>query len=379
MSNVKVMNENYLDPDFYTGLTYSSQTTACPATNVLNFVRRTKVWRSAGYWVVTSANKGLVIQEAAGVNQTLNIAEGVYTSDSTFLAAVKTALDSGTSAATYTVTRDTTTNKIKITSNGSGGAIFRLMCTNAGFTASTLLGYSTSTDKTGSLTYTAETLKIHTSEWIRFDLGASFNPKAFVLIGLRNTPIKISETATIKLQGNHTDTWTAPAYDQTLSWNSNAIQIFNANGLHTQALRYWRLEIVDQSNPTGYIEISNLYLGDMLNFTQGAVQFPLRITKTDLGSTSYGRSGTRYSDEIQYTDEIDLEWSALSNVESEQLADMISIVGRTKPFFVALDPSEAFSTYSESQTRYVAFTNNPVLTFVSPNFWSSSWQLREEV
>lgn len=379
MSNVKVMNENYVDSDYYTGMTYSSQTTACPASNVLNFVRRTKVWRTAGYWLITSANKGIVLQEVDGVNQTVNIAEGAYTSDTTFFAAVKTALDSASGSATYTVTRDTTTNKIKITSNGGGGAIFKLMCTNASFTAAAILGYSTSTDKTGALTYTAETLKLHTSEWMRWDMGTSVNPKAFVLIGLRNTPIKISETATIKLQGNHTDTWSSPVYDQTLTWNGNAIHQFSTTGLHTEALRYWRLEITDTANTNGYVEISNIYLGDMLVFTQGAVQFPLRITKADLGSVTYGRSGTRFSDEIQFTDEIDMDWAGLSNSEAEQLADMIGIVGKTKPFFVALDADESFSTYGETQTRYVAFTSDPVLTFVSPNFWSSSWQVREEV
>lgn len=253
------------------------------------------------------------------------------------------------------------------------------MCTNASFTAASILGFSTASDLTGALTYTADTLKLHTSEWMRWDFGTSVNPKAFVLIGLRNTAIGLSETATIKLQGNATDVWTSPSYDQTLTYNSNAIHIFSSTGLHTSALRYWRLVITDTANTNGYLEISNLYLGDMLVFTQGAVQFPLKITKVDLGSASYGRSGTRFSDEIQMTDEIDLQWSALSDSECEELQDMMYLVGRTKPFFIALDPDEIFSTTGETQTRYVSFISNPGVSFISPNYWSSDWSLREEV
>jgi hypothetical protein len=58
---------------------------------------------------------------------------------------------------------------------------------------------------------------------------------------------------------------------------------------------------------------------------------------------------------------------------------MVEIVGRTKPFFIALDPDEIFATNGETQTRYVAFTSDPSVSFVSPNFWSASWSVREEV
>ena len=110
MSSVFVMHENYTASATQT---YSSQQTLMPASNTMDGVRRTKVWRSGGYWEITSTNKTIIFREAVGVDLTATIAESNYVTDATFLTAIKTALEAA-GLATYTVTRDTTTNKIKI-------------------------------------------------------------------------------------------------------------------------------------------------------------------------------------------------------------------------------------------------------------------------
>jgi hypothetical protein len=379
MSNVCVLSDNYADSDYYTAFTYSSQQTNMPASNVLSGTRRTKAWRSAGCWEITSTNKGIVLQEVAGVNQTVNIAEATYTTDATFLTAVKAALDGAAGTAVYTVARDTTTNKIKITSDGAGGAVFRLMCTSASFTAATTLGFSTSADRTGALTYTADTLKIHTSEWLKFDLGSAFLPKAVVLIGQRNTSIKLSQTATITLEGNNTDAWTSPTVSVSLSYNSYAIGSLATAGLGGSAQRYWRVKIVDTANVYGYVELSNVYLGGIISTTQGAVQFPLRDETVDIGENAYGRSGISYGDTVQMTDEISFTWSRLTTTEKESLKDFTTTVGKTTPFFIALDPNGAFSSSAQRQMRFVKFKDSPKFELTDPNLWDSDWAIREEI
>lgn len=379
MKNVLVLNENYLDTEFFSAQTYSSQLTAMPATNVLNYKRRSRVWRSGGNWVITSANKGIVFQETIGVNITANIAEGTYSTDASFLLAISAALNTAGGTPTYTTTRNSTTNKIVITSNGGGGASFRLTCTDAGFTAATILGFSVLADRTGALTYTADSQRIHTEEWLKFDLGSSFNPKAFVLIGLRNTAIKISTTATVKLQGNDTDVWTAPSYDQALTYNEFSMSLFGETGLHTSALRYWRLLIQDPTNILGYVEVSNLYLGDFLTTDRGAVEFPLNAELVDLGNVSYARSGLSISDEVQLTEELRFGWNLLTVSEKEDLEDFTRQVGTTKPFFLILDPNEVFSGAFERNVKYVKFLNGPSFQLSSPGNFGSDWSIREEV
>jgi hypothetical protein len=379
MSSIKLLHDNFADPETYSAFTYSSQKTAAPASNVLNFIRRGKPWRSDGQWEITSANKGIVLQEVAAANQTVNIAEGTYTSDSAFLTALKAALDGAAGTAVYTVTRDTTTNKIKITSNGGGGAIFRLMCTDAAFTSASILGFSTASDLTGSLTYTADTLKIHTSEFLKFDMGTSVNPKAFVIFGERNQPIKLSETAVIKIQGSSTDAWTSPAYSLTLDYHARSIGTYSDTGLHTAGLRWWRVYIEDPSNVNGYVEISAIYLGDAFVPANAAVQFPLDIAEIDPSDVTPARGGTAFVDELESSNELRLEWDFISVSEADELRDFIREVGRKKPFFVMLDPEGVFSETSGNNNFMVRFKDAPSLRLKSPGIFKSDWTLREEI
>lgn len=379
MSISVVGNNNFNDSAFYNAFSYSSQKTVAPASNLDNQSRRSKVWRSSGYWEVTNSNKGIVLQEVNTVNQTVNIATGNYTSDTTFFAAVKAALDGAAGSAVYTVARDTTTNKIKITSDAGGGAILKLMTSNASFTSATSLGFSTSGDLSGSLTYTADALKLHSYEYLKWDLGSAFNPKAFIIFGLRNTPIKISETATITLEGNASDAWTSPSYSQVLTYNARAIAVIDTDGLHTSALRYWRLKIVDQLNTYGYVEISNVYFGDAFDSAQGGIRFPLRSRLVDLSKISYGRSGNPFSDKIQTTKEIDINWELLGVADKESLSTFVEDVGTNKSFFIAFDPNGVFSSDFQNEIYLARFTSPPSFDLTRPGLFSSSWNIREEL
>lgn len=377
MSMLRVLSENYLETATQT---YSSQQTLMPASNVIPGSRRSHVWRSNGYWVVTSANKGIVLRTTVGIDQTVNIAEATYTSDSSFLTAVKAALDSEAYGATFTVTRDTTTNAIKMTSDlGGTSTIFSLMCTNASFTSASLLGFSTVSDLTGAATYTADTVKLHSYEWIKWDLGTSANPTAFCLIGLRNSAFKLSATATIKLQGSTTDSWTSPEYDQTLTYSEFGVGIFSTTGLHTSALRYWRLYIEDKSNAYGYVEISKVFLGEGLDLTRGSVQYPLRTNMVDYGEKFISRGGVTFHDSVQLTETIELNWNGLTKSEKDDMEDFVRLAGMSESFFLMMDPDEVFSDDSIRHLRLVKFDSGPSFSLISPNNFSSDWTVREEV
>ncbi len=379
MSNILVMHQNYLSATSLLTQTKSSELVAAPATNIYDKTRRTKVWRSAGHFLITSANKGIVMQEVAGVNQTVNIAEAAYTTDATFLAALKAALDSASGSAVYTVTRDTTSLKIKITSDGAGGAIFRLMCTSASFTSADVLGFSTGADRTGALTYTADSLRNHTSEWLRWDFGTSVDPYAFAMIGTRKDGLKISSTATVYLYANDTDVWTSPALTiGPITWDEDCMSYISTDGTDGLGHRYWKLEIVDRDNPNGYIEISNAYLGDVIQQTIGAVQFPLDINYDDYSRSNRGEWGTTFSDVRQKTRIFDLSWAFLTIAEKEALDDVIETYGTSYPFWVALDPNGVFSS-TNVFVCLVRFDVAPRIALTLPGQYIETWSLREEV
>lgn len=72
----------------------------------------------------------------------------------------------------------------------------------------------------------------------------------------------LSSAAVITLMGNTSDAWGAPAYSQVVAWNADKIGYYL-----DQTYKYSRLQISDRSNPDGYIEIGELYLGPYLELS----------------------------------------------------------------------------------------------------------------
>lgn len=377
--SIKVCFPNYLNSGEYADITASSSATGFPVSNLDGTVRRSKVWQSAGQFIVTSSNNVIRFRDASGgADKDATIAAGTYTTIATFLAAVDAALEAAGSA-NYTVTQNSTSKKIVLTSDLSGGAsAFELRCADAAFTARDLLGFAAS-NTSGASTYTADNVRIHTEESITIDLGSSFNPKVFAVFGPRNEPIRISSTATITLMGNSTNVWTSPAFTQTLTWNEFAIIAQSTTGLHSSALRYWRLTIVDRDNVRGYIEISSILLGDTLTFTQGAPQFPMILREIEQTQQQKTGSGSTWAAMLGRTSELDLDWQFMTKAEIEQWRDLYDDRGIGYPFHVFLDPNEVFSTDQERYCLQVLFTDALSFQLDGPNRFSSNMTLVEDV
>lgn len=377
MSNIRILNLNLSLPGITNGETYSSQQSSYPESNVYNFQRRGKVWRTNGFWRVLAGSNTLVFNEGAA-DLTATVAAADYTSTTTFLAAVKAALDGAPGATkTYTVAQDGTTKRIKITPSAG---IFAIRNTDPGSLAMcTTMGYQT-TAATGLTTpVMADILKIHTSEWIRWDLGASSNPKGFVLIGGRNTGIKLSPGAVIRLQGNETDIWDTPSYQATVAWDPFAICQFSDTGLHTEALRYWRMEIVDASNPLGYLEAGTIFLGDAFIPTRGCIQFPLTAPFQDKSATVYSENGQSFSDIRPKTQAFDMQFGFLTKTENEIMDDFAEKFGTSLPFFISLDPNVVFGSSENYHVKLVKLVKDLAPRLISPNVFSMDISVREEI
>ena len=73
-----LMTTNFTATDVVSNATASSEQTSFPAENLYNAQRRSKVWRSAGYWEITEGNNVLTFQETSGVDLTAAITVGEY-------------------------------------------------------------------------------------------------------------------------------------------------------------------------------------------------------------------------------------------------------------------------------------------------------------
>jgi hypothetical protein len=380
MTCFRMFFDNYVDIDVLAGNSVSSEQTAFPIINAYNRQRRSKVWRSNGYFKVTSLNKQIVLRETIGVDLLATITEGEYISKTAFAAAVKSALEL-VGDSTYTVTiAEADGFKIKIVSNGAGGGgVFHLMLTDSDFTAASLLGFGTDSDLTdAALARTADFLRISSEEFIEWDMGIATNPKGFAVIGPRNKPISLSPGGTFKLQASYTSNWTTPVFETTITYNDNAFYQTSETGLADEAFRFWRFKIEDQ-NPQGFVEVGSFMLGDYFDPDRGAVQFPLTVSEVDRTDLLTSEGGQTYSDIKQKTAEYRIRWAGLKKAYLEEFQDQFARYGTGVPFFVAMDSGSVFSTQAQRRLIFCKFATEPEWELVSPNNFELSFTLREDL
>lgn len=376
MSNCfRILANNYLEST--AAKSVSSENVDFPVSNIYDKYRRNKVWRSAGYWDLSSINKTIVFRETVGVDLTATVAANSYTTDAAFLSAIKTALDA-VGAATYTVTRDTTTKKIKITSDLTGGAsVFELrMATSVDM--ANVLGFDT-VNLSGASTYTADELKIHTYEFIKWDLGMASMPQAFVLAGPRNTPLKFSSNAVIKLQGNQTDNWSSPTYNQTLTQDDYVYFIHDADKLSQSGLRYWRLYIEDKNNPNLYVEAGLIYLGESFAFDRGGPEYGFTTEYNDRSNTVFSENGVEFTDVRPVSETLKMNLVGLTKTGMENLDDFFNRLGLHTPFWLSVDTNAVFSSSQRRWVRYVKFDSNISSELQSINNFRVSADFREQL
>ena len=383
MGCFRLLYKNYLDPVILADNPFSSEQTAFPLTNIYNFQRRSKVWRTNnGYWDVRSGENTIVFRETTAVDLTATVAVATYTTQASFAAAVKTALDAA-GASTYTVTQNANL-KFTITSNGAGGGgILELMWTDSDSAVmASYLGFSTAADDTGSLSYIADFLRIHAggdnSEFILWDMGISTNPTSFCLFGDRNNPIRLSTDSTIKLQGNPTNIWTAPTYEATVPYDSEAMVLLSETGLHTEGLRFWRL-LLDDQNTLGYIEVGSLYLGEHFSAARGGVDFGHRINFGDRSANLFSEGGQTYNDILEKTAVYDATWNFLTKEDIELISEIFDKFGVSVPFPISMDSEASFSSTANRRVKYIKFATEPDYTIVSPDNFTARMRFREEL
>lgn len=382
MSGFLVFDTRDNHPDYVAAQTQSSEDADYPIENALDLERRKRVWRSGGFFKVVSGSNTLVFREQAGVDLTATIAASSYASDALFFAAVKTALEDA-GVGTYVVSRDATTARIKIQQSVSGGAtVFQLQLTDAASAAvAALLGFDTAANRTGATTYEADLIRIHSEEWVMWDLGGPVNPTAFIAVTDRNRPLQISPGATLKIQGNPTNNFDAPLVDLSLTYSDYVIQRIASSGLasNTYGYRYWRFQIIDNDNPDGYVELGAIFLGRHIVTTRGCPGFPFESNEIDLSEVQYSEGGQAMSGSRPLTEEFSLNWNGLNIASKELLENLWKSFGRTNSFFICMDNDEVFSSAKAEYVRLVRFTGEPRKTLISVGIWAYTMPLREQL
>ncbi len=374
-TDFRIFNVNYIDDEILADYEASSADTQFPLANIFNQNRRSKVWRSAGYWNITISNNRLVFRETTGVDLTAVLNTGLYTSDTEFLAEIERAMEA-VGGSDYDVERQNL--KIRIISDqAGGGGIFELY--TSGSTLANEIGLTA--NKTGDNNYYMDNIMIHgtSGEYIEWDMGVPTNPDAFIAIDQKDASLKISPSATIKLQANETGNWSSPSYEQSLTYDDEVLSLFDDSGLADQPYRYWRLYFYDAINPNGYIQLGAVFLGNYMSWARGRANFPLKQGYIDRSVNVFSEGGQSFADIKSKTQKFSVSINALQKADIEEMDVFFNDFGTGKPFFVSMDTGQVFSSNVNRRVMLCKFDRAPSYDFLSPDFFIANITLREEL
>ena len=349
---MRLIGTNYSQLD-ETITTASSANVNFPVSNIKHSFR-SKQWRSnaSGNFEITTNNKINFKESAMGSELTATVTAGTYTS-TTLAAHIKSVLDL-TGADTYTVAFSQTTGLWTISSDGSYLALLNNTGTNqANSILKDALGFANS-DRTGALTYTGANIAIHNKEWLLFDLITTEEINSVVMLWPKEDGIMLSSNAVIKIQGNATNVWTAPAVDETLTID-NTYEIASHYFTADQSYRFWRVVIIDPSNVNLYVNMGVVILGksEVIDNPDNGFSYSLTDTSRVI-TTDFGHE---YVDEYPMTAQLEFNFSILDYDSAMALDALYRQVGSRKPVFIAMDHDASvfnkdhFSLYGKFRTN----------------------------
>lgn len=366
MKNVRFMSNNFL----LSTMTYSSQLSSFPATNSTN-TSRSKVWKPAGNFEISSTNKKLYIND--GTDKTITLTEGAY-NYTTLASHIQTQLNA--SSTNWSCSYDTALETFKFTiSRSSGTAILRESVTTDAVWDT--LGFTSTTDVSGS-PFVADEQRNHTSEWIKCDLGipqlATFGG---ILSGIDQI-FTLSTSATVKVQANNIDYWASPPVDISITPGStSAMSFLDAN---TNTYRFWRFEIKDRQNyrgPEG-LEFAFVYIGDHTTITNTNWATGFSKELTDPSNLLQSESGALFFEKRpRYLTLNNCSIQLINAQERENIEQLFYDIGTREPMFVSIDPDVSVSLALEELTRFMVMTQPPTLEHVLRDYYNISFQMRE--
>lgn len=373
--NARWMDNNFIDLDSFDAgsITASSALVSFPARNLSNSAR-SKLWKPAGNFEITTSNNKIYIDD--GSPKTVTITSGNFTP-----AALATQITTDLNAASsgWTVTYDLTT-EFKFTIVNSGSVTLRFSVTTDALWDD--IGYTLTVDTVGT-SFKAQEQRNHTDEWYQLDAGAAVAQSAFMVVGLIDEVFNLSTNAVIKLQASNVDIWTAPPLDLTITRSDRGLfNFFDDLDEVTRTYRYWRFFFQDKLNPRGPegLSFGHMYIGDFLTTDSTNMAGGFGKTQVDPSVRSLSDSGAAFFDtKTKYHSISAVSYQVIFENDRLNLEQLYNDFGKDRPLFVAIDPKLEVSPTLDELTYYANFDGDVRITHLFRDKYSVRLVLREAV
>jgi len=337
----------FLYEDFFktATLTATSEATYFPKENVQNRDHK-KRWRSnfgegsgwGNFEIAASVNDRLDFKDSTSTVRAASLTPAVYTADTLF-AHLKTQMEAVCSD-TFTwayLESGSDKNKFKVT---IGSGTFELL-TNSGANKNRsvfpTIGYSDTADKTGASNYTADYVRIHTSEALKGNLGASKGIYGCIIRGLN---IQTGGTLKAIFSSNN---WSSIAETIALDKNTKyAIKLWGT----AKNYQYAGALIEDIDNPAGFVDQGVV---SFLSKFQPEINFlnETAIKPEDPSLIFENEEGTEDTQQLPRYRTKPYVFMVKGSTQKGYFEAMEEAVGTSKYLYIVEDPDSALATVKQ--------------------------------
>lgn len=315
-----------------------------------------------GEFYVPSTKKYIDFDEG-GAELTATITPGVYNGQ-TLATEIKTRMDAA--GGTYTVSYDESTGKFTIARAAGIFTIRWQSGTNTANCAAELLGYSKTANDTGADTYTSDTVVIHTSYSIYFDLGAE---SEYDSVALLNHNLS-SSASYIAVVGADDDAFTTNTVTDVLTWKTNNIFAYLTTA---RTKRYVKLVIIDPTNSSMYIQVGSFVVGKYFQPNRGFGPY----TEGEVDETEMEYSPSNNIFVVQERPALinrDYSFQGLDSTSIAEVRLLLAECGIRKAIWICTDTTDADSVNNYSYWVRLRETALPSCDYY--NYWS--WDMPVE-
>jgi len=203
-----------------------------------------------------------------------------------------------------------------------------------------------------------------TSEWVKWDAGAgnTITVTDCALIGHNFT-----SDCTVKIQGNATDVWTSPSVNETITFNAGVMYKQFAGGSY----QYWRVSIVDASNPDTYVQVGVIFIGEDLDLGD-IIYREYSMQYDDTSIQAFTQTGQLYGDQGIIREIYNFQFPYI-NTEKSSIDMWFKTVRKFRSWFLLTFPADL----TNHPIKYVVFTENLDWNHILGSKWNMSMSCME--
>ncbi|MBN2401016.1 MAG: hypothetical protein JXN64_01325 [Spirochaetes bacterium] len=159
------------------------------------------------------------------------------------------------------------------------------------------------------------------NEWIK--ISSTITASRFAIMGHN-----LSASAVITLQGNDTDVWTTPSFEEIITWKAGII----LHSFTEATYNYWRLVITDSGR--SYIAIGELYIGTYLQ--EPNIKLDTELDDETTGEGELSSSGQLYGDDGYELRNFTINYSPMNDAVRESMRVWWRMCKNNRPFILGI-------------------------------------------